>query len=163
MAIVPCGQNLGGEVLLFYLSVQSLPLLTPVHQHHPSCGLRYHTSLCFSVNPSVSVWLATSYINPNFSFPTTFFKSAQIVSIFSLYCKAIFPTFLNRILLEYFDHPLSHQVFLLHLPFLYFLSDGETWAEDQLIIKEQTLEVGIRLHEGDECEQNKHEGVFEYG
>lgn len=70
---------------------------------------------------------------------------------------------MNKTLLEYFDHPVSHQVFLLHLPFLYFLSDGETWAEEQLIIKQQTLEVGIRLHKGDECEQNKHEGVFEYG
>lgn len=31
--------------------------------------------------------------------------------------------------------------------------DGENWIEDQLIIKQKTLEVGIRLHEGYECEQ----------
>ncbi|MXQ94097.1 hypothetical protein E5288_WYG008517 [Bos mutus] len=46
---------------------------------------------------------------------------------------------------------------------LFSVRDGETWTEDQLIIKQKTLEVGTRPHEGDECEQNKHEGPYEYG
>nr|XP_021535715.1 zinc finger protein 383-like [Neomonachus schauinslandi] len=42
---------------------------------------------------------------------------------------------------------------------VYSKTDGETWTEDQLIIKQKTLEVGLRLHEGDECEQNKRGSV----
>lgn len=109
----------------FSLSVQFPPLPTRSPQHLPFKVLRWlyfpQTLLPFSANPGMSVWLATSYINPNFSFPTAFSKSAQLVSIFSLYCKAIFHTFLNQILREYSDHPVSHQeFFLLHSTFFIF-------------------------------------------
>ena len=109
----------------FSLSVQFPPLPTRSPQHLPFKVLRWlyfpQTLLPFSVNPGMFVWLATSYINPNFSFPTAFSKSVQLVSIFSLYCKAIFHTFLNQILREYSDHPVSHQeFFLLRFTFLIF-------------------------------------------
>ena len=104
------------------------------------------------------------HINSHFHLLTTFSKSAQPVSIFPPVFQGHFSYFFEPNTLEYFNHPVSHREFLLlHIPFLYFLSDGETWTEDQLIIKQKTLEVGTRPHEGDGCEQNKHEGPYEYG
>lgn len=92
MARVPCGQNPWGEALLFYLSLQSLPL-THILQHHPSYDLPY-TSLknCFSVNPSISVWLATSYINPNLTSPPL---SPNLLNLYQSFLHIAGPFFLH--------------------------------------------------------------------